>query len=62
MAVFATCAAAAAQCAMCRTAAAAQSGAGAQAMDRAILVLLGPAVAMFCGIFISIFRNVPKDE
>jgi ribose/xylose/arabinose/galactoside ABC-type transport system permease subunit len=48
-----------AQCSMCRTAAAAQSG---HAMDVAIVVLLAPAVVMFCGIFVGIFRSTSKTD
>ena len=51
------CGSARAQCIMCRTAAAAQSGGASHAMDRAILILLGPAVVLFCGIFLGIFRS-----
>lgn len=50
------CGAARAQCVMCRTAAASQSGAASHAMDTAIFILLGPAVVLFCGIFVGIFR------
>jgi hypothetical protein len=60
--LFVAAATASAQCVMCRTVAAAQSGAASHAMDKAIVVLLGPAVALFCGIFVTIFRNMPKDE
>jgi len=51
-----------AQCVMCRTAASAQSGRASHAMDMAIVVLLGPAVALFCGIFVRIFRHIPKAD
>lgn len=50
------CGAARAQCIMCRTAAASQSGTASHAMDKAIFILLGPAVALFCFIFVGIFR------
>ena len=55
-------AAASAQCVMCRTAAGAQSASASHAMDHAIVVLLAPAVVLFCGIFVTIFRQMPKDE
>jgi hypothetical protein len=45
-----------AQCAMCRTAAAQQGDAAAGAMNSAILILLVPAVAMFCGVFAMAIR------
>jgi len=60
-AIFLACAAASAQCIMCRTAAGAQPHGASDAMDKAIVILLAPAVAMFCGIFVAIFRHVPKN-
>jgi hypothetical protein len=44
-----------AQCVMCRTAMAAQAQA-AGTINRAILILLLPAVALFCGVFLLAFR------
>ncbi len=44
-----------AQCAMCRTAAAAQAHA-AGTINTAILILLLPAVALFSGVFLLAFR------
>lgn len=55
-------AAAWAQCSMCRTAAAAQGGAASKSMDVAIVILLAPAVALFCGIFTGIFRSASKPN
>jgi hypothetical protein len=46
---------AAAQCSMCRTAV--QGDAAARTFDHAVLILLIPAVGLFCGIFIGIFRG-----
>ncbi len=48
--------AALAQCPMCRNAAAAQPPEAAGALDLAILVLLAPAVALFCGVYYFSFR------
>ena len=42
---------AAAQCAMCYTAAAQQSARGKTALDWGILILLIPAIVIFCGVF-----------
>jgi hypothetical protein len=49
---------------MCKTAAAAQGAQAAQAMDYAILILLFPAVGLFCGLFLMAFRsrNAPSAE
>ncbi len=47
----------AAQCSMCRTAAAAQDALAAQALDAGIVVLLVPAVALFTGVFLLAFRS-----
>ena len=44
------------QCSMCRTAAA-QSPGVADTLDSAILILLVPAVAMFCGVYFMAFRG-----
>ena len=46
---------ASAQCSMCRTAV--QGGAAARTFDYAVLILLVPAVGLFCGIFTGIFRS-----
>lgn len=48
--------AALAQCPMCRNAAAAQGPEASRALDLAILVLLAPAVALFCGVYYFSFR------
>ncbi len=45
-----------AQCPMCRTALASQGRSAADTFDRAILILLVPAVAMFGGVFLLAFR------
>jgi hypothetical protein len=45
-----------AQCSMCRAAAAAQGPEAAKALNEAILILLLPAVALFCGAFILAVR------
>jgi len=49
---------------MCKTAAAAQGPQAAQAMNRAILILLIPAVGLFSGLFLLAFRsrNAPSAE
>jgi hypothetical protein len=52
-AVLAAAAPAAAQCAMCRTA---LSHKGGDTFNRAIIILLVPAVAMFGTIFLAVFR------
>jgi heme/copper-type cytochrome/quinol oxidase subunit 2 len=49
-------AAALAQCPMCRNAAAAQGPEAASVLDLAILVLLVPAVSLFCGVYYFSFR------
>lgn len=46
-----------AQCSMCRTAAAAQGDHAMHAMNAAILVLLVPAVVLFCGVFLLAKRG-----
>ncbi|HSB18336.1 MAG TPA: hypothetical protein VLE22_28045 [Bryobacteraceae bacterium] len=45
------------QCSMCRAAAAAQGPEAAKALNEAILILLLPAVALFCGAFILAMRG-----
>jgi len=45
-----------AQCPLCRTAAAANDEAAQKALDVAIIVLLIPAVSMFCGVYYVTFR------
>jgi hypothetical protein len=47
---------AAAQCAMCRTAMAAQHG-GAGVFNKAILILLLPAVVLFSGTFLLVYTR-----
>ncbi|HEY0406046.1 MAG TPA: hypothetical protein VGC89_09985 [Pyrinomonadaceae bacterium] len=48
---------AAAQCAMCRAAFDGASGAVmAKSLNRGIIILLVPPVAIFCGIFITAYR------
>lgn len=44
-----------AQCSMCRTALAGQGPEAARAMNLAVLLLLTPAVALFCGIIALAF-------
>jgi hypothetical protein len=44
-------------CTMCYTAAAQQSEQGKHALDIGILMLLIPAIAMFCGLFFLIWRS-----
>jgi hypothetical protein len=44
------------QCAMCRTAAAAQGAHAAHSFNKAILILLLPALMLFSGIFVLAFR------
>jgi len=46
----------AAQCSMCRTAAASQGPHAAHAMNVAIIILLVPAVTLFSGVFLLAFR------
>ena len=55
---------AAAQCPLCRTAAASQDDAATKALNLAILVLFLPAVSMFCGVYYISFRyrNARDDE
>jgi hypothetical protein len=45
-----------AQCAMCRTAAAAQGAQAAGTLNVAILILLFPALALFSAVFLLAFR------
>jgi hypothetical protein len=45
-----------AQCPLCRTAASAHDEAAQKALDLAIIVLLIPAVSMFCGVYYVTFR------
>ncbi len=56
----AACAPAAAQCSMCRNAVAAQGAA--DTFDRAILILLVPAVVMFSSVFIFACRCGSSDR
>lgn len=49
--------AAAQGCAMCYTAAAQQSAQGKAALDLGILILLIPAIAIFCGVFLAAYRH-----
>jgi hypothetical protein len=52
-----------AQCPMCRNAAAAQGAAAARALDLGILILLVPAVSMFCGIYwLAVRRRGASDN
>jgi hypothetical protein len=51
-----------AQCSMCRTAAAAHGAAGGKTLDTAVLVLLLPAMALFCGVFLTAFRGGSRDD
>ena len=45
-----------AQCAMCRSAASAQSAHASHMLNTAILILLLPALMLFCGVFLMAFR------
>jgi hypothetical protein len=45
-----------AQCAMCRTAASAQGTHASHMINAAILILLLPALVLFCGVFLMAFR------
>ncbi len=47
----------AAQCSMCRTVAAAQGEAAGKTLDTAVLILLLPALVLFCGVFLAAFRG-----
>ena len=49
------------QCVMCRTAAAAQAQT-ARTINTAILILLVPAMALFGGVFMLVFRSAPGGE
>ena len=53
---LAACIPALAQCPMCRTALASQGRSATDAFDRAILILLVPAVTMFSGVLLLAFR------
>lgn len=46
-----------AQCPMCRTALGALGPEAADAFNRAILILLIPAVGLFCGVYLLLFRQ-----
>ncbi len=50
------------QCPMCREVAAAQGVEAAAALDVAILILLVPAVGMFCGVYVLAFRHRDPEE
>ena len=49
-------------CTMCYTAAAQQSAAGKHALDVGILMLLTPAIGMFCGLFFFVWRSKEKQS
>ena len=50
-----------AQCSMCRTAAASQGAGAASALNTAIVILLIPALALFCGVFLlALGRQRPE--
>ncbi len=52
-----------AQCSMCRTAAASQGAGAAGALNAAIVILLVPALALFCGIFLlAVGRQGPEGR
>lgn len=53
-----------AQCAMCKTSAENVDAAGVKYMNFAVLLLLSPPVAMFCGFFYLAYkrRNAPERE
>ncbi len=57
-------AAALAQCAMCKTSAENVDAAGVRYMNVAVLLLLSPPVALFCGFFYLAYkrRNAPERE
>ena len=46
-----------AQCAMCRTALASQGAETAKTIDLAIIILLLPAVGMFCGVYFYAYKH-----
>ena len=48
-------------CTMCYTAAAQQSAQGKHALDVGILMLLTPAIGMFCGLFFFVWRSKEKQ-
>ena len=50
-----------AQCSMCRTAASAQGAAAGKALDSGVLILLLPAMVLFCGVFLTAWRG-GRDE
>ncbi len=50
-----------AQCSMCRTAAAAQAQA-AGTINTAIVILLVPALVLFSGVFLLVFRSAAPEE
>ena len=50
-----------AQCVMCRTAASAQGAHAAATLNRAILILLLPALALFSGVFLLAFRGAKSQ-
>ena len=49
-------------CAMCYAAAAQQSEAGKKALDAGILLLLTPAVSIFCGVFYFAWKHRDDEE
>jgi len=50
------------QCPMCRTAVAAQGQGAADTFNSAILILLLPAVALFCGVFLFTWRSAGRTD
>jgi hypothetical protein len=63
--IFAACAPeAAAQCAMCKTSASNLEPGGVRNLNLAVLLLLVPPVAIFCGFFIAAYRRrePPGDD
>ena len=50
------------QCILCRQAAAAQPPEAAEALNRAILLLLVPAVGMFCTVYAVALRSAKRDH
>lgn len=51
-----------AQCPMCRNALASQGPQAAGVFNAAIIILLVPAVYVFCGVYWLALRRRPKDE
>ncbi|HEX8178259.1 MAG TPA: hypothetical protein VF525_01825 [Pyrinomonadaceae bacterium] len=63
-AVFASCASALAQCAMCKASAAGLDGVAARHMNEAIMLMVSPPVAIFCAFIYLTYkhRRPPGDD